>query len=139
MPLPELMRITEQTRYALRVLAACAQRYPNRIKVSDLSRETGITEFNIFKLMKTIARNGLVETTRGNVGGVRLALPPEQISIGRVVRMLEPRFQTCGPAELFQNEGDEAGAIDASIRSALGSGIHAFLRELDGRSISELI
>ena len=44
------MRLTEQSRYALRVLAHCAERHPALAKVATIAAVTGITEQNIFKL-----------------------------------------------------------------------------------------
>ena len=48
------MRLTEQSRYALRVLAHCAERHPALAKVATIAAVTGITEQNIFKLIKTL-------------------------------------------------------------------------------------
>jgi DNA-binding IscR family transcriptional regulator len=45
------MRLTEQSRYALRVLAHCAERHPALAKVATIAAVTGITEQNIFKLI----------------------------------------------------------------------------------------
>lgn len=129
------MRFTEQTRYAIRVLVACAERYPGSVRAADLAVETGITEFNIFKLFKTITRAGFVETIRGRSGGVRLAVPPSALSLGQVVRALEPRFQACGPAALMREPGER---IDALIEERLGLGVRAALGVLDGISIGSV-
>ena len=55
------MRLTEQSRYALRVLAHCAERHPALAKVATIAAVTGITEQNIFKLIKTLTKAGFVE------------------------------------------------------------------------------
>ena len=65
------MRLTEQTRYALHVLAYCAARHPALAKVAAIAAGTAITEQNIFKLIKTLTKAGLVQTIRGPHGGVR--------------------------------------------------------------------
>ena len=87
------MRLTEQSRYALRVLAHCAERHPALAKVATIAAVTGITEQNIFKLIKTLTKAGFVETIRGPHGGVRLAMAPKAIRVGQVIRAIEPRFQ----------------------------------------------
>ena len=80
------MRLTEQSRYALRVLAHCAERHPALAKVAAIAAVTGITEQNIFKLIKTLTKAGFVETIRGPHGGVRLAMAPKAIRVGQVIR-----------------------------------------------------
>src|ERR1044072_6356630 len=91
------MRLTEQTRYALHVLAFCAGRHPALAKVATIAAGTGITEQNIFKLIKTLTTAGLVTPVRGPHGGVRLAIAPGAIRVGQVIRAIEPRFKACGP------------------------------------------
>src|ERR1700759_274398 len=98
------MRLTEQTRYALRVLAHCAERHPALAKVASIAIETGITEQNIFKLIKTLTKAGFVETSRGPHGGVRLAMAPGDIRVGQVIRAIEPRFRECGPLDRMLSE-----------------------------------
>ncbi len=98
------MRLTEQSRYALRVLAHCAERHPALAKVATIAAITGITEQNIFKLIKVLAKAGFVETIRGPHGGVRLAMAPKAIRVGQVIRAIEPRFKACGPLGQMMSE-----------------------------------
>src|SRR5947208_15377054 len=99
------MRLTEQTRYALRVLAHCAAQHPALAKVASIAAETGITEQNIFKLIKTLTKAGLVQTIRRPDGGDRLAMVPGATRVGEVVGAMEPRLRACGPLE--QDVADE--------------------------------
>src|ERR1043165_420008 len=99
------MRLTEQTRYALHVLAYCAGQHPALAKVAATAAGTGITEQNIFKLIKMLTKAGLVTTIRGPHGGVRLAMAPGAIRVGQVIRAIEPRFKACGPLDqIMANE-----------------------------------
>ena len=103
------MRLTEQSRYALRVLAHCAERHPALAKVATIAGVTGITEQNIFKLIKMLTKAGLVQTIRGPHGGVRLAMAPGAIRVGQVIRAIEPRFKACGPLDLMHVGGAGVG------------------------------
>lgn len=129
------MRITEQSRYAVMVLATLAERYPEAMTVADISAATGITEFNLFKLMKVIVRHGLVSSSRGRGGGIRLARPPERISIGGVIRAIEPRFLACAPAGRLAGAEAPRSWLATRTDEAIGLGLKAFLRELDSISI----
>ena len=132
------MRLTEQTRYALRVLAHCAVQHPALAKVATIAAVTGITEQNIFKLIKTLAKAGLVETIRGPHGGVRLARPASAIRVGQVIRAIEPRFRACGPLDQMMSD-EPVSAVERELDRTIGRGIAAFMETLDKTSIAALI
>ena len=132
------MRLTEQSRYALRVLAHCAERHPALAKVATISAVTGITEQNIFKLIKTLTKAGFVETIRGPHGGVRLAMPPKAIRVGQVIRAIEPRFKACGPLDLILSD-QPVSAVERELDRTIGRGIAAFMETLDQTSIAALV
>src|SRR6187402_316013 len=113
------MRLTEQSRYALRVLAHCAERHPTLAKVATIATVTGITEQNIFKLIKVLAKAGFVETIRGPHGGVRLAMAPKAIRVGQVIRAIEPRFKACGPLDLILS-GQPVPAVERELDRTIG-------------------
>jgi len=132
------MRLTEQSRYALRVLAHCAERHPALAKVATIAAVTGITEQNIFKLIKVLTKAGFVETIRGPHGGVRLAMPPKAIRVGQVIRAIEPRFKACGPLDLILSD-QPVSAVERELDRTIGRGIAAFMETLDKTSIAALV
>ena len=132
------MRLTEQTRYALHVLAHCGARHPALAKVAAIAAETGITEQNIFKLIKTLTKAGLVQTIRGPHGGVRLAKAPGAIRVGQVIRAIEPRFKACGPLDQIMSDAP-VSAIERELDRTIGLGIAAFMETLDKTSIAALV
>jgi Rrf2 family protein len=132
------MRLTEETRYALRVLAHCAEQHPARAKVASIAAGTGITEQNIFKLIKTLTKAGLVETIRGPHGGVRLARAPGAIRVGQVIRAIEPRFKACGPLDQIMSD-EPVSAVERELDRTIGRGIAAFMEALDKTSIAALV
>ena len=133
------MRLTEQTRYALRVMAYCAQFHPKIVRVSEIAQATGLTEYTIFKLLKVATKAGLTVSTRGRSGGIHLGLSPDVLSVGYVVRVFEPRFQKCGPADMFDDVSDNDDMIDQNANAAIGRGFNAFIGELDQIHISDML
>ena len=73
------MRLLAATDYALRALMRLAAEPERRLSTEILSRELGLSRNHLHKLVQALASEGLVATTRGALGGVVLALPPEQI------------------------------------------------------------
>jgi len=56
---------------------------------SELSRDTSIPEPTVGKLLRRLARSGLLEARRGPAGGYRLARPAEDISVAELLEALE--------------------------------------------------
>ncbi len=133
------MRLTEQTRYALRVIAFCAARHPDVVRVSDVAEASGLTDYTVFKLLKTARQAGLLMSTRGRGGGIQLGFNPAVMSVGLVVRAFEPRFQKCDPASRMVEDEVFNDPIDRNTNEAIGRGFNAFLRELDSIRIADLL
>jgi len=61
----------------------------NKYSVDTLSRETGLSEATVRKVMRFLVGAKLVIAHRGTKGGYQLALPPSKISIIDVVSAVE--------------------------------------------------
>lgn len=132
------MRITEQSRQALMILVALAERHPAGATAADLAAAVGLPETTIFKVLKTLTRHGFVASRRGRGGGLRLSRPSGDITLGEVLRAFEPRFGQCAPAALLTESGMPAHALIASIDAAIGASVAAFLRHADGVTLTAI-
>lgn len=82
------MKLTIQTDYALRTLMYLATR-TSRANVADVASVFGISVNHVAKVVNLLARAGYVRSTRGVGGGIELALPPAEISVGKVIGNVE--------------------------------------------------
>lgn len=57
--------------------------------VRDLAKETGIPQPTVSKILKQLARGGLVDSTRGQHGGYRLARRPHEVTVAGIITALE--------------------------------------------------
>ncbi len=131
------MRLTVHTDYALRVLmylALCGERLAT---IPEIARTFAISEAHLTKVVHNLAGHGYVETTRGRGGGLRLARPPEAITVGRVVRRLESDFRLVECFDPASNACTIAGPC--GLQPALGEAIAAFLAVLDRYTIASLL
>jgi FeS assembly SUF system regulator len=85
-----MLRISKLTDYAV-VLATylAGQGREERHNVRDLASVTGIHPPTVSKILKHLARCGIVESQRGARGGYRLAARPDQIPIASIIEALE--------------------------------------------------
>lgn len=84
--------------YALRAVVALAAVPEQRaIKTRDISALTQVPPDYLFKVLRSLSKAGLVETTRGVSGGVKLARPPGEIKVLEVIQVVDPmpRIKKC--------------------------------------------
>jgi Rrf2 family transcriptional regulator, nitric oxide-sensitive transcriptional repressor len=87
------MRLSDYTDYTLRVLMYCATRRDRLVTIGELADHHGLSKNHLMKVVNDLARQGLIETTRGRGGGLRLLAEPADIRIGAVVRASETDFR----------------------------------------------
>ncbi|MDO5528807.1 MAG: Rrf2 family transcriptional regulator, partial [Paracoccus sp. (in: a-proteobacteria)] len=83
------MQLTSFTDYGLRMLMVMASAPLRVFSTAELAEGLGLSRHHLTKIMQQLAQGGIVSTRRGSGGGAVLALPPEQIKLGAVVRILE--------------------------------------------------
>ncbi len=83
-----MLRISKLTDYAI-VVSTHLGSLPGAIAVSDLATATGIPQPTVAKVLKVLARAGLVASQRGAHGGYRLARPPEAIAVSAIIEAVD--------------------------------------------------
>lgn len=84
-----VLRISKLTDYGTVVLAHVASTGDAHVSAAEVAAGTGLSLPTVSKLLKTLARAGLVDSTRGARGGYRLARPAGEISAADVIDALE--------------------------------------------------
>ena len=87
------MLIPMRVDYAVRALVYLAmQPKDTYTSTSNMSKNQHIPEPYLLRISADLARNGLVETRRGPGGGLRLGLPANEITVGKVVDCVDHTF-----------------------------------------------
>ncbi len=84
-----MLRISKLTDYGTVILADLAEHSAKPESAPDVAERTGLGVPTVRKLLKLLARSGLVTSTRGAQGGYRLARSPDRISAADVIDALE--------------------------------------------------
>ncbi|MDX2055798.1 MAG: SUF system Fe-S cluster assembly regulator [Polyangiaceae bacterium] len=87
-----MLRITKLTDYAIVVLAHLVRTDGQHLSVStarDLAERSRLPAPTVSKILKELARAGLVESERGLAGGYRLARAATAITVADVVKAVE--------------------------------------------------
>ncbi len=130
------MRLTRQSNYAIRTLIYCAVNDPGLSRVADIAKAHGISELFLFKLIKPLVENGLIQTVRGRRGGIKLGRPAEDITLLDTVRLTEESFSM---AECFDDAEVTCPLADScDVNAALREALGAFFNVLESHTIADL-
>lgn len=130
------MRLTYFSDYAFRVLMYLSVTRDRRCTIREISDAYGISRAHLMKVVNLLTREGFITAQRGPSGGLTLALPPEQIRLGDVIRKTEDDL---GLVECFRPENTCRLTPSCALAPALSRAMHAFLAELDKQTIADLV
>lgn len=128
------MQLTRQTDYGLRTLIYLALHPGERIPAARIATVFGVSQNHLMKVIGKLSAAGLIETRRGNGGGIALIGLPEAIRVGSVVRILEEEL------ELTNCTRPLCPILPSCrLKSALSQARDAFLAVLDDCSLADLV
>ncbi len=131
-----MLRISKLTDYGI-VLATHLAQLTGPTSVSELTTTTNLPEPTVRKVLKILARGGVLRSTRGIQGGYTLARPPERISVAEVITVLD------GPISVTECTD---GSMDSSCVHEMHCGVRgnwqrineAVQSALDAISLAEM-
>ncbi len=98
-----MLRMSKLADYAFVILSCMAHKETEIWSAASLASETTLPLPTVAKLMKLMARGHLVIARRGAQGGYSLALPAKDISIARIIEVVD------GPISLTACAGMAVG------------------------------
>ncbi|NKI34654.1 SUF system Fe-S cluster assembly regulator [Wenzhouxiangella sp. XN79A] len=130
-----MLRISKLTDYATVVLAEMAAAPGECRSAAQLAEATRLEPPTVAKVLKTLARAGLIESVRGVNGGYRLVTAPAEVSVAAIIRAME------GPIALTEcglEPGLCAREHDCSLRGNWRRIGETVERALDAMSLADL-
>jgi Rrf2 family nitric oxide-sensitive transcriptional repressor len=131
------MRLTVYADYSFRLLIYLAASGDQAATIPEIAESYGISRNHLVKVAHQLGANGFIVTTRGRNGGLRLARPASEISLGAIMRRMEPDMAL---VPCF-DDADAGCAIQAScaLRNVLAEARDAFLAQLDRYTLQDLV
>jgi len=125
-----MIRLSKLTDYAIVIVTHMAANFATQqVTARVLAEQVGLGLPTVSKILKTLARAGLLEAQRGKGGGYRLKRLPVDISVAEIIESME------GPLALTDCSSDESACcyiedtcmvkdnwqkINVVVRDALG-------------------
>jgi Rrf2 family transcriptional regulator, nitric oxide-sensitive transcriptional repressor len=132
------MRLTRYTDYSLRVLTYLGLRPAEKLStIKEIAAQYGISENHLMKVVHQLGQMGYIRTVRGRQGGMSLAMAPEEIGLGDLVRRCEDDMCL---VECFNSETNTCRIAGAcALPSILDEALDAFLAVLDRHTLADLL
>ncbi|MGD8484669.1 MAG: Rrf2 family transcriptional regulator [Thioalkalispiraceae bacterium] len=131
------MQLTRFTDYALRVLMYLGNKPGQQVTVREIADQHQVSYNHLIKVVHKLSTLGYVHSAKGRKGGISLAMTPDAINIGQVIRNMEASFQ------LVDCAGDAASPCmlikNCRLKGVLDGAVDKFLQELDAHNLDDLL
>ncbi|MBL4907630.1 MAG: SUF system Fe-S cluster assembly regulator [Sneathiella sp.] len=84
-----MIKLSKMTDYGVVIMSEMAKIEGRTMTAPDLSLHTGLKVPTAAKILRVLAKSGLLSSLRGAHGGYRLDRHPKSISIAEIVRVME--------------------------------------------------
>lgn len=129
------MRLTSFTDYSIRVLMYLNAHSDKLVNIKEIAEAYGISKNHLMKIIYQLGKLGYIETIRGRNGGIRLAMPPEEINLGILVRKTEEDFNI---VECFSDHNTCPISPVCALRGVLNQALLAFIQVLDAYTLADI-
>lgn len=129
------MQLDKFTDYALRILVVLAVRDPERLSTSAIAKIYDLSDNHLAKVASELVKCGFVISERGRAGGLTLAKPAKDISVGAVVRALKADNPV---VECFGSNKSCRILPACGLRTPMQEAQEAFFAALDPYSLSDI-
>lgn len=121
----------------MRTLMFCAVNTGTTVRKSQVAEFCNASENHLAQIIQALGHAGFVTTLRGRGGGLQLARPASEISIGHVFRVLESDLPF---AECYSEDKNTCPLIGSCrLRTAFDKALDAFYSELDAFTLEDLV
>ena len=131
------MKLSTKSRYGTRILVELAlNKDQGASQVSKIASRTRIPVKYLEQILRTLKQAGLVKTIRGPKGGHLLVENPEDISLGKIVRLFEGQTDLVECVSFPENCDMSS---ECRVRRAWYQATSVLYEKLDGISIADII
>ena len=131
------MQLTKFSDFALRILIHLAVAGETRCSTREIAEQQGLSFNHLAKITQWLAAEGYVDSTRGRGGGMTLARPPSEISIGELLRKSERGSPL---VECLRPDGGSCALTPAcGLLPMLSKAQEQFFQVLDSQTLEDVV
>lgn len=132
------MKISTKGRYALRMMIDLAMHSGKEfVALKDIANRQNISKKYLEQIVPLLSKAELLRTNRGYQGGYALAKPPEQYTVGEILRVTEGSLS---PVTCLQYAENDCPRKADCITLPVWEGLYKTIMEyLDGITLRDII
>lgn len=131
------MQLTLFSDYSLRVSLYLAMHPERLVPVEEIARAYDVSSHHLFKVVQALVDARLVRSVRGRKGGLSLAVKPEEVNIGALVRRTEPHMNL---VECFDDISNRCPITEVcGLKGTLAQAQRAFFDVLDQHTLADYL
>ncbi len=132
------MLISTKGRYALRVMVDLAEhRGSEFVSLREIAQRQGISDKYLESIIRMLVKAKVLESLRGKGGGYKLKKPPEQYTVGSILRLTE---ESLAPVACLDPNADVCPKAGKCRTLPLWQGLDKVISEyLDGVTVADLM
>ncbi len=130
------MRISAKTEYACIAMLELASQYGSAepVRIREIAERHGVPPRFLVQILLQLKGAGLVTSVRGAAGGYRLLNPPDEVSLGRIMEVIDGLLDEEAPEERRLARLARRESPDAGLERGLRHAVQDARRHLAGRS-----
>lgn len=131
------MKLSLYADYSCRVVMYLSYRRDELAQVRDIADTYNISHDHLRKIVHNLSTHGVLETTKGKSGGVKLAKSPSKILVGDFLRLVE---STEDFVECMQKENNKCIITKpCQLKSALNGALDDFFHHLNQYTFEDFL
>ena len=132
------MRISTKGRYALRLMIDLAEHNDgNLIALRDVAERQDISVKYLEQIVGMLSKSGLLRSGRGPQGGYCLSRPPEEYTVGEILRLTEGNL---APVVCLEDRENRCERCDECATLDFWTGLYAVINQyIDRFTLADLV
>ena len=136
--------ITQKMKYALKALLTladeAAQPAPEALTIEEIARRSGAPKRFLEHILLEIRNAGIVGSTRGRTGGYKLIVPPGQVSVSELLRMIDGPIAplVCLSRRAYQRCDDCKDERSCRIRKVFADVFWSYLVLIESLTLADI-
>jgi Rrf2 family nitric oxide-sensitive transcriptional repressor len=130
------MYLTSHADYTMRLLIHLAVQSNGTATIQEIAANYNISRNHLMKVANQAVQAGYVKAVRGRAGGLRLAMAPQEIKVGQVLRSVED----WNMVECFDQHTNSCRITrGCGLRPILKEALDAYFSVLDRYSLADIV
>ena len=131
-----MLRLSTKGQYGVRAMFEIASScHAGPVTIKEISERQDVSVAYLEQILNQLRKSGIISSVKGPGGGYVLSRPPDDVSIGEILRVLEGPVAITSCLDPKEGCMRVDGCVTHLLWKALGENIEAFLNKMTLRDL----